>query len=76
MATHFSILAWKIPWTEEPGRIQSMRLQRVRHNRAHTHEFMSQAIQVNRNIGLKENLFRIKDIIYLSYIQISFAALF
>ena len=27
MATHFSILAWKIPWTEEPGRLQSMWLQ-------------------------------------------------
>ena len=24
MATHFSILAWKIPWTQEPGRLQSM----------------------------------------------------
>ena len=31
-ATHSSILAWKIPWTEEPGRLQSMGLQRVRHN--------------------------------------------
>ena len=31
MATHSSI-AWKIPWTEEPGRLQSMRLQRVGHN--------------------------------------------
>ena len=30
MATHFSILAWKIPWTEEPGRLQSMGLKRVR----------------------------------------------
>ena len=29
MATHFSILAWKIPWTEEPGRLWSMRSQRV-----------------------------------------------
>ena len=29
MATHSSILAWSIPWTEEPGRLQSMRLQRV-----------------------------------------------
>ena len=28
-ATHFSILAWRIPWTEEPGRLQSMGLQRV-----------------------------------------------
>ena len=27
MATHYSILAWKIPWTEEPGRLQSMGLQ-------------------------------------------------
>ena len=31
MATHSSILAWKIAWTEEPDRIQSMRLQKVRH---------------------------------------------
>ena len=32
MATHSSILAWKIPRTEEPGRLQSMGLQRVRHD--------------------------------------------
>ena len=31
MATHSSILAWKIPWTEEPGRLQSMGSQKVRH---------------------------------------------
>ena len=31
MATHSSILAWEIPWTEEPGRLQSMGLQRVGH---------------------------------------------
>ena len=31
MATHSSILAWEIPWTEELGRLQSMGLQRVRH---------------------------------------------
>ena len=31
-ATHSSILAWKIPWTEEPGRLQSMGLQKVRHD--------------------------------------------
>ena len=30
--THSSILAWKIPWTEEPGGLQSMELKRVRHN--------------------------------------------
>ena len=32
VATHSSILAWKIPWTEEPGRLQSMGSQRVRHD--------------------------------------------
>ena len=32
MASHSSILAWKIPWMEEPGRPQSMGLQRVRHS--------------------------------------------
>ena len=32
MATHSSILAWKIPWTEEPGRLQSRGSQRVRHD--------------------------------------------
>ena len=31
-ATHSSILAWRIPWTEEPGGLQSMGLQRVRHD--------------------------------------------
>ena len=32
MATHSSTLAWKIPWTEEPGRLQSMGLRRVGHD--------------------------------------------
>ena len=32
MATHSSILAWEIPWTEESGRLQSMGLQRDRHD--------------------------------------------
>ena len=31
MATHLSILAWRIPWTEEAGRLQPMGLQKVRH---------------------------------------------
>ena len=39
MATHSSILAWRIPWTEEPGGLQSTRSQRVGHDWAtsHTH---------------------------------------
>ena len=32
MAIHSSILAWRIPWTEEPGGLQSIGSQRVRHN--------------------------------------------
>ena len=32
VATYSSFLAWKVPWTEEPGRQQSMGLHRVRHN--------------------------------------------
>ena len=40
MATHFSILALEIPWTEEPGRLQFMGSQRVRHDLVteHTHK--------------------------------------
>ena len=32
MTTHSNILAWRIPWAEEPSGLQSMKLQRVRHN--------------------------------------------
>ena len=40
MATHYSILAWKIPWTEEPGGPQSMEMQRVGHNWVHIFMFL------------------------------------
>ena len=39
MATHSSSLAWKIPWTEEPSRLQSMGLRRVRHDFTFTFHF-------------------------------------
>ena len=53
MATHSSILAWKMPWTEDPGRLQSMGSPRVRHNRAtslHSHPYMTngKTIALNR----------------------------
>ena len=32
METHYSILTWKTPWTEEPGRLQSIESQRIRHS--------------------------------------------
>ena len=39
MATHSSILAWEILWIEEPGRLQSKRLQRIGHNLATKHTY-------------------------------------
>ena len=45
LATHSSILAWEIPWTEEPGRLQSMGSHRVRHylRRTHHHDHHQRA---------------------------------
>ena len=37
MATHSSVLAWRIPWTEEPGRLQSMGSRRARRDRVMKH---------------------------------------
>ena len=45
MATHSSILAWRIPWMEEPGGLQSIELQRVRHDWAHTHTCIHSLLQ-------------------------------
>ena len=51
MTTHTSILAWEIPWTEEPGGLQSMRSLRVRHNlvteRAHMRTHAQRAAGVS-----------------------------
>ena len=48
MATHSSILVQRMPWTEEPDGLQSMRLQRVRHDWAtHTHTHCSQRFQLS-----------------------------
>ena len=54
MATHSSILAWRVPWTEEPGGLQSVGLQRVEHDGA-TNTFtshattMTQGNQINKH---------------------------
>ena len=47
MATHSSTLAWKIPWTEEPGRLQSMELQRVGHNLATKQQNLGHGLEIN-----------------------------
>ena len=59
MTPHSSILAWKFPWTDGPGRPQSMRLQRVRHIWAHVHahklywELRQCAVAQNSGVWLK-----------------------
>ena len=50
MATHSSIFAWEIPWTEEPGRLQSMVLRRVRHDL-----MTQQQQQMKKNQNLQTN---------------------
>ena len=52
MATHSSILAWKIPWTEEPGGLQSMGQQKAGHN--------LYAEYIMRKVGLEEAQAEIK----------------
>ena len=65
MATHSSTLAWKIPWTEEPGRLQSMGSQRVGHDWA-TSVFSkgTNTDTLSSNL-LRENFFRLKNITIL-----------
>ena len=47
MATHFSMLAWKIPWTEEPGGLQSMGSQRVKHGYVSKHACTTEICEVS-----------------------------
>ena len=54
MATHLNTLAWRIPWTKEPGWLQPMGLQRVEHDLAPQHACISEykAISYGTNISL------------------------
>ena len=52
MAIHSSTLAWKIPWMEEPGRLQSMGLQRVGHDRANV--LSLQHVHSQQDVGVWE----------------------
>ena len=55
MATYSSILAWEIPWTEEPGGLQSMESQRVRHELAteQQEEVVEQTVSLAKGISYK-----------------------
>ena len=64
MATYSSTLAWEIPWTEEPGGLQSMGLQRVGRNCAHTQipckiilMQMTLFLSYNLDVGLYDMIF-------------------
>ena len=56
MATHSSTLAWKIPWTEEPGRLQSMGSQKVGHDWATSPSFSSNTVQRHQFFGVLPSL--------------------
>ena len=60
MANHSIVLAWKIPWTEEPGKLQSMGSQKVGYNWAtkhtHTHTNTHTVVQDDTLVGLGEGL--------------------
>ena len=60
MATHSSTLAWKIPWTEEPGRLQSIGSRRVGHNWSEL-AAAEAAEYIIRNTGLDEAQAGIKN---------------
>ena len=60
MATHSNILAWRIPWTEEPGELQSIELQKVRQdwsNLAHMHHYSYNLKKCRKSIYNSQHLF-------------------
>ena len=77
MATHFSTLAWKIPWSEKPGRLQSMGSQRVdTTERLHCHSGLLQELERK---GVKENLLRLgggNTGIFKIFLQMAYILLF
>ena len=62
MAAHSSILAWRIPWTEEPGGLQSMRLQRVGHDQA-TEQSQAYTSDFSHTVSLCEKLKHLCEIL-------------
>ena len=70
MATHSSILAWRIPWTEKPGRLQSIGLQRVGHDWAHMRSDMQFASSKN-SLDEEFNFFNREYAIHIFYIVLS-----
>ena len=55
MATHSSILAWRIPWTEEPGGLQSTESQRIGSDRAHTAQWTEMVSHLGLDLPFPNN---------------------
>ena len=83
MATHSSTLAWKIPWMEEPGGLQSMGLQRVRHDWAISlslfkisvdgdcsHEIKRHSLLGRKDMTSLDSVFKSRDITLLTKIYV------
>ena len=67
MATHSSILAWRIPWTVKPGGLESMGSQKVRHdwsNLAHTHTHSFYNTKINLNNMKWDNIIKVTSTPY------------
>ena len=71
MATHSSILAWKISWTEDPGGLQSMGLQRVGHDLGTKQQKHYEVLKVKMRYGLYV-LYRYKSFIFITMFSLSF----
>ena len=63
MATHSSILAWRLPWTEEPGGLQSMGSQRIGHNCMTKHSTLYIMLHMKFN---SDDLLEMKEFRYFS----------
>ena len=66
MATYFLILAWKIPWTQASGGLQSMGLQRVRHNGVTEHAHIIQSVFQIKQIITTQGIRNIFVIYYIA----------
>ena len=64
MATHSSILVWRMPWTEEPSGLQSMGWQRVGHNWAHTYIHSNEGHSCCSTFSPPTGVVRVSDFVH------------
>ena len=86
MATHSNVLVWRISWPEEPGRLQSMTSQRVRHNWSdltHTHVYLptrhagvTKKGQLNRLAGYNPHMRTLVECFQMGFLSTQWAAFY